>query len=303
MRAADLDDLIRLAAFDYIAEQTRRYGEVLPHAVLRAGFPFGSERVNLVGQTGIFKPKQMTLPLTLKTVPSVEGRPRPYEDVWLDDDRVLYRYRGSDPNTWDNVGVRRAMELQKPLIYLFGIASGEYTPLWPTYVVDDDPVNLAFTLEFGASEGLLLAQSSSVAEPTRRYATRLTRQRLHQVAFRERVIRAYQQRCSVCRLKRRELLDAAHIIPDADPLGVPVVSNGLSLCKLHHAAFDGNILGVRPDLVIEIREDVLDETDGPMLVHGLQGFNGERLTVPTRMELRPRPELLEVRYDRFRQAG
>jgi len=35
-----------------------------------------------------------------------------------------------------------------------------------------------------------------------------------------------------------ELLDAAHITPDTHPEGEPIVSNGLSLCKLHQAAFD-----------------------------------------------------------------
>ena len=41
-----------------------------------------------------------------------------------------------------------------------------------------------------------------------------------------------------------------------------------TVCRLrhiHHAAFDSNILGVRPDHVIEIRADVLEEVDGPML--------------------------------------
>jgi predicted restriction endonuclease len=40
------------------------------------------------------------------------------------------------------------------------------------------------------------------------------------------------------------------------------VPNGLSLCALHHAAFDGNVLEVRPDLKVEIRLGVLEEEDG-----------------------------------------
>ena len=47
-------------------------------------------------------------------------------------------------------------------------------------------------------------------------ATRVFQQRLHQREFRERVVRAYQHHCAVCRLRRNELLDAAHIMPDAD---------------------------------------------------------------------------------------
>ena len=46
-----------------------------------------------------------------------------------------------------------------------------------------------------------------------------TKQRLHQSTFREMVISAYNNKCSLCELKHRELLDAAHIIPDAEEYG------------------------------------------------------------------------------------
>ena len=87
----------------------------------------------------------------------------------------------------------------------------------------------------------------------RRYGVQTTHQRLHQQAFRDRVMRAYREHCAVCRLRHAELLDAAHIIPDSDPEGEPRVSNGLSLCKLHHAAFDQKLFGIRPDLIVEVR--------------------------------------------------
>lgn len=98
-----------------------------------------------------------------------------------------------------------------------------------------------------------------VAEERRSYATVNALRRIHQGRFRERVLRAYRECCAVCRLRHRELLDATHILPDKHPLGEPTISNGLSLCKIHHAAYDRNILGIDPDLRIEIRPDVLRE--------------------------------------------
>jgi putative restriction endonuclease len=80
------------------------------------------------------------------------------------------------------------------------------------------------------------------------------------------------------------------------------VPNGLALCRLHHAAFDAHILGIRPDYVIEIRTDVLHEVDGPMLVLGLQGFQGATLRVPARRKLRPDRERLAERYQTFLRA-
>jgi putative restriction endonuclease len=148
-----------------------------------------------------------------------------------------------------------------------------------------------------------LAVAEDVAEPRRAYVTATFRRRLHQVAFRERVIRAYAERCALCRLRHQELLDAAHITPDSDAEGEPVVSNGVALCKLHHAAFDRFFFAIRPDYVIEVRPSVLRESDGPMLVVGLQQINGQLIHLPRRAVDLPDPARLERRYEQFRQAA
>jgi putative restriction endonuclease len=86
--------------------------------------------------------------------------------------------------------------------------------------------------------------------------------------------------------------------------GITAVRNGLALCKIHHAALDSRILGVRPDYVVEIRADLLEETYGPMLRYGLQERHRQKLMVlPTSRRERPDPELLEVAYESFRAAG
>ena len=126
--------------------------------------------------------------------------------------------------------------------------------------------------------------------------------RIHQAGFRERVLRAYRKQCAFCRLRHEELLDAAHIVPDSQPEGEPVVRNGMALCKLHHAAFDRLFIGVTPDHVIRVRGDLLEETDGPMLRHGLKGMHGHRIWLPRRPEDRPARELLERRFEEFRAA-
>jgi len=74
-------------------------------------------------------------------------------------------------------------------------------------------------------------------------------------------------------------------------------------CKIHHAAYDRNILGVRPDLRVEVRADILREIDGPMLRHGLQEMNGRTLTIPSARSSRPDPASLDERYELFRLAG
>lgn len=247
-----------------------------------------------------------SIPLSITTVPVVDGESRPYGDAFGEDGLLRYRYRGADPGHHENVGLRLAMQRQVLLIYFHGIVPGLYAPEWPVYIVGDDPGLLTFTVSVDerrfASLGSVQIEPEQ-ADIRRRYATRLFRQRLHQTEFRERVVRAYQHHCAVCRLRRDELLEAAHIVPDLDPRGVPAVPNGLALCNLHHAAFDRYLIGITPDGVVEVRRDVLDESDGPMLIHGLQGFHGTRLLVPSREAWKPDRRLLKERYELFRRAA
>jgi putative restriction endonuclease len=109
--------------------------------------------------------------------------------------------------------------------------------------------------------------------------------------------------CAVCRLKRDQLLEAAHIVGDRDERGTPTVTNGIALCSLHHAAFDAHLITVRPDYHVEVSEDVLHETDGPMLVRGLEGFKGQLIRLPRVERHRPDRERLEARYEVFRRAA
>lgn len=96
---------------------------------------------------------------------------------------------------------------------------------------------------------------------------------------------------------------AITLIPDADDKGVPIVQNGLSLCKIHHAAFDNDIMGIDPDHVVHISRKVLAEKDGPMLKHGLQELEGSAIILPARVADRPDRDRLARRFEQWRRAG
>ena len=125
--------------------------------------------------------------------------------------------------------------------------------------------------------------------------------RLHQDRFRGIVLPAYREQCAICRLKEVRLLDAAHIIGDASERGEPVVSNGLSLCTIHHRAFDQDLVGVTPDYEVRVAPRLLDDEDGPML-DLLKGFHGRSIELPQRRAARPDPERLAIRFERFQAA-
>lgn len=303
-----MDAEIRQRAFHFLDELRAVHGDALPREELARGFEFDAVRVPLIGPQGIFKPAALaSMPLSITTVPANPKKPRPYDDAVGEDGVIHYKYRGSDPSHPDNAGLREAMRRQAPLIYFVGLVPGRYYAEYPVFVVGDDPVSLSFRVQVD-DRRVVAPTEAGVAEVNttarREYITVLAQRRVHQEEFRTGVLMAYRECCAVCRLRHHELLEAAHILPDRHPKGDPVVPNGLALCKIHHAAFDRNILGIRRDLVVEIRRDILKEEDGPMLRHGLQELHGRALlVVPRAQELKPDPVRLEERYHLFRQAG
>jgi putative restriction endonuclease len=60
---------------------------------------------------------------------------------------------------------------------------------------------------------------------------------------------------------------------------------------------------VRPDYVIEVQKRVLDEHDGPMLLHGLKELHRTKIVLPRDVHMRPDPTRLEQRYREFTGVG
>jgi putative restriction endonuclease len=275
-------------------------------------FEYGGRRHRLVGtQTGIWRIKEHSdAAISILTSYTPDGASRPYEDSVGADGLLRYKWRGNDPNLADNVWLRRAMQRQLPLVWFIGIgyAPGTHTqvfaPRWPVWLVAEEPDLQQFAVAVGADQRTVpIGASAEVIDITRRYNERLVKERLHQPLFRTAVIRAYERRCAVCKLPFTELLDAAHILEDSAG-GLPRVSNGLALCKIHHGAFDANIIGISPDYIVHVKEAVLQTFDGPTLQHSIKEMNGEKLRqLPGARSERPDRERLAERFERFRRAS
>jgi len=211
---------------------------------------------------------------------------------------------GSNPDVRDNRSLRDAMIQGKPLAWLFGVGPGLYQVVAPVYIVDEDAARTEFVVAISRDLRDQWTQATHPADLAlrREYVLEITRRRVHQPVFRGRVLTAYSSQCTLCRLRHPELLDAAHIREDSEG-GEPVVTNGMAMCAIHHRAFDEDVIGVRPDYVVEVRRDVLHEVDGPTLKYALQGSHGNRLLLPSRRAAWPDEHLLEVRYERFRAAS
>jgi putative restriction endonuclease len=301
----DLDAALRAAAFEHVRRLTQIYAH-LTAAELSPGFEFRGERIPLINpRRGIFKPVQMRYLLSIKTV-----HPRPGGRIWYDDqiqvhrqifasdETVDYAFMGADPDAADNRWLREAMESQVPVIYFLGVAPGRYLAILPTYIVGWEPSSLKAQLAFSETDQPVFGFSE--AGPERRYALRAVKQRLHQASFREAVISAYNGRCALSRLPEQRLLDAAHIIEDKDEqLGQPIITNGIPLSKIHHAAFDAHLIGIDPDYRLHVSDRLLSQNDGPML-EALKQLRGGRLELPNREKDWPDRDRLAVRFERFK---
>jgi putative restriction endonuclease len=300
------DQEIRLKLFSWLNEKSLLNGGVFLRGELESGFKINGNVITLVGPPGIWIPAGFEIPISITTTAS-----GPYDDGFTDEGILNYRYRGTDQNHRDNVGLREAMKQNIPLVYFRSIKPGKYVSVWPVFVLEDVRSELfvrvaidpAYTMSGELNMPNLLTESNPETKSgVRRYITVITKLRLHQIAFREYVLDAYSRSCTLCNLQHVELLDAAHIIPDKEEGGEPIVPNGLSLCKIHHAAYDSNIIGISPDYLVKVREDVLEEIDGPMLKYGLQAMEGSKIILPKHKSNYPDKDRLDRRYRRFLSA-
>jgi putative restriction endonuclease len=302
MPTVDPDLALRRAAVASARELAHTYDDLVPVGRLREGFWFESQRVSFGSfQKGIHRSQLQRGAAALTVTTSFKD---PYADAFDEaGGRFMYAYRRGAVDQADNRALRAAFELQTPLVYFRAVAPGQYFVTAPMFITADDPVARVVVLEPGLPVQDMQPGGLVSGPDVRAHATRDARQRLHQQRFKLDVMRAYRHRCAICTLRERELVQAAHIVPDVEPEGIASVVNGLALCAIHHLAFDRNLLGIDPDGVVHIAGRLLREIDGPMLRAGLQGFHGEQIALPRRPHERPDTARLQTRFERFIRAA
>src|SRR5437867_4226758 len=174
------------------------------------GVPFEGRQVRLIAaQQGIWRPRFLDAALSILTTYVRPGEVPPYEDQEMGADNYpRYKWRGTDPSHPDNVGLRRAMEQHRPLMWFIGVRPGLYRARYPVWLAGEEPVEHQFVVALDetmrdAWRPDLSGKSSH--DPTRRYAEVLVRQRLHQRMFQDRVMLAYDSICAICWLRHSRL--------------------------------------------------------------------------------------------------
>jgi putative restriction endonuclease len=296
---------LRADAFRWLDERFVQQGRYeLSHIELKS-YRFPGMRGGLIDTgRGIRNPEVLDATLSILTswnTITKSLRSAVYADAIGDDGWVTYSFQSEDGG--DNVKLLRAFEQQEPLIYFHAVSSGVYGASYPIFIERADSHGVGFRLAESSELASLVADPLVPMEQFRRYAQRTVNQRLHQPMFRAHVLHAYRARCAVCRLAEAKLVDAAHIVPDTHERGVAHVSNGMAMCKLHHAAYDRQVLGITADYKVQVADRLRGLREDSMLQKTLVEMHGRRLTVPDGRGEQPNRDALAYRYAEFLAAA
>ena len=327
---SERDRRLRDEAFGYLRRlQTRTGGPVSQSDLCGStcGFRFENRSFALKHpQRGIHKPRTFEAALSFSTTHKPPGQ-RPYDDAAGADGYMRYKWQGSDPDEYTNAAMRKACARGLPLIWFHGIVANLYLPVFPVWLVHEEPDEHQFVVALDPvqRERWQVTNIVSLAE-YRRDAATAARTAVHHPVFRARVLAAYEQRCAICHLGFKQLLDAAPIKRDTEG-GEPIVPNGIALCRLHHGAYETDLLGIDADYRVEVRRDVLAE-GGSLVAFGartpsrferppvqappdrrggalaaIREAHRCRLDVPGKRAAQPDRELLAERFERYREAS
>jgi putative restriction endonuclease len=296
------DDDLRSSCIASLEVLSAQFGEEIPYpGALAEGFAYRGRRVPFLStQKGIYRAAAQGGPAALSIQTSWKS---PYGDA-VTDVGYLYHYRAGAIEQADNRALVAAYDLGVPIVHFVATRPNYYKPIYPCFVTENDSVNRYVIVSPGKLVGPFDEREPVLVDDPieRRYVFRETRVRVHQARFRARVVPAYGERCAICRLREAQLLDAAHITGDREDEGEPIVSNGLSLCSIHHRAFDQDLVGIAPNYEVHVARQLLDEEDGPML-ELLKRFHGESIVMPVRKTWYPDRARLEERFARFSAKG
>ena len=302
----ELDQRIRKAAFAHVRKLAAKKGFLTRAQLHRKTGVFAceGERFSLIHpRWSGYRPQQMSHLLSIMSARAGHARygtPVPKPPTGSQVGRIRYLFRGNppDPKAAQNRYLLDACEHKVPLLYFLETEQRCFVPTL-AYIENWEPEEHRVLVAFRSLKNL----GTAAEILTRSYAEVRDKLRLRQQNFRKKLELAYQQRCAISGLSEAELLEAAHIIPGHQG-GLPKVSNGLLLSKIHRAAFDKNLIGITPRYRVAVskRLQKRDSRHSDLLAL-LKKIDGKRIRLPDKKKDWPDKDGLERRYKEFQAAN
>lgn len=299
-----LDDLVIInAAFEKIKELESIYGDSIPSVAIRNGFDIDGENIRLENQVvGIFKPRQMKQgALSIKTTMSRDGDANIYNDQLVDSGYYKYSLQEGDPYGVNNKYLWQSLESKMPFIYFHAVAPAVYKALWPCFIKNIFPEERHALVALGptVNDQYIDSYYRDLDDIESRYLVRESKVRLHQASFREAVMSAYNRSCAVTGLSVEKLIEAAHIIPDSEIGKHQSVTNGIALNRIHHKAYDSNLIGIDPDLRIHVGKELIEIRENRFIKDCVLRFDNKQLNSPSNPKYAPNKDYLARRFEKF----
>ena len=191
--------------------------------------------------------------------------------VYLATSRELWSVNSSKG---DDVSKMPQREKESPVFLREHEATGELTPEFELALQDphvrSQVVNALLGMEFPESTHEEILESVGLS----RFVAPTPQRR--DPRFKDKVLLAYEQRCSFCgfggRMHGTPLgIDAAHVQMRSHH-GPDSIDNGVALCVMHHRLFDRGALGLDEDLRILVSQHMMSrEEESPVPIKQLVG--------------------------------
>lgn len=169
----------------------------------------------------------------------------------------------------------------------------EFNSNWSALVIEAN--RLRSSLERSLSPAFTPQMRDLTGMPTERI--QVTKQRIYQDFFRQRVLSGFNRNCCMCGLPHTELLIASHIIPWGAREDTRVnPQNGLCLCASHDMAYEKGLICIGADYSILLGDKAAASKD-PASEFLFGTLVGKKSSMPDRFL--PSPDFLRWRLQKF----
>lgn len=159
--------------------------------------------------------------------------------------------------------------------------------------------------QVGSDNGILIASEQYDNAAYKSDSNKNIEEIVRDATFRRNIKALYDYRCAFCKIRivsinDENILDGSHIKPFSE-FKDDSYTNGISLCKNHHWAFDHGWFGIASDHKIIIPRNRFDEQP-PDNSKSMSDFHEELIYLPDQQEFYPRDESLQWHRERWNIA-
>jgi putative restriction endonuclease len=196
------------------------------------------------------------------------------------ENRIIYGFRKEDSKStlWTYIGILKVIDYDYVLqndrmVYEFKIQKTE----------------IESQKEFEKEQEFLYQELDTAPILTKERKTKqtYTKIKIRSAAFKTEVKKVYEDTCVVCGKRRYTKakfpeVQAAHIFP-VEKEGSDDLRNGISLCRLHHWAFDGGLFVITDNFKIKVREEIKNDSN----YEEVYSFENKTIKLPQNPKLYP----------------